>query len=102
MGIGERVRDAHLRHFCPGGAGFPVASPNSACVDLDQAPFLRLPRPGPDTRSARATGEICGRCGLRVAATEAVRRSARGPWLHENCPSPGIRRGSAAAEQSRG
>jgi hypothetical protein len=93
MGIGERVRDAHLSHFCPGGAGFPVASPNSAGVDLDQAAFLRLPRPGPDIYSARATGEVCGRCEHPIEAGEAVRRRARGPWVHENCPPPAARRG---------
>lgn len=89
MGIGERVREAHLRHFCPGGAGFPVTSPSSACMDLDQAPFVRQPPLTLDDTMARASGEACGRCGQRIEARQAARRRADRIWVHENCAPPG-------------
>lgn len=83
--IGARVREVHLSHFCPGGAGFPVTSPSSAGVDLE-ARFIRQPGLAGQGHSARADGEACGRCGHPVAAGEDVRRSAGGGWMHENCP----------------
>jgi hypothetical protein len=89
MGIGERVREAHLRHFCPGGAGFPVTSPTSAGVDLEQAPFVRQPHVALDDHMARASGEPCGRCEQAIEARQAVRRRAGGLWVHENCPPLG-------------
>ncbi len=33
MQIDEKVRDAHLNHFCPGGASFPVTA--SRPIGLD-------------------------------------------------------------------
>jgi hypothetical protein len=84
--IGERVREVHLSHFCPGGAGFPVTSPNSAGVDLE-ARFVNQPGPGGSAYSARADGEACGRCGHPVAAGQDVRRGASGTWMHESCPA---------------
>ncbi len=89
MGIGERVREAHLRHFCPGGAGFPVTSPSSAGVDLDQAPFVRQPALILDDHMAGASGKACGRCGQRIEARQAVRCRADRTWVHENCPPAG-------------
>jgi hypothetical protein len=93
MGIGQRVREAHLSHFCPGGAGFPVKSPTSAGLDLEQAPFLRQPGPAADDHAARATGETCGRCGRVIEPGPAVRRRSGGLWVHESCPPPPISRG---------
>jgi hypothetical protein len=84
--VGERVREAHISHFCPGGAGFPVTSPNSVGLDLETR-FMR--QPGQDTagHSSRADGEACGRCGHLVTAGQDVRRSVSGTWMHESCPA---------------
>jgi hypothetical protein len=84
--IGTRVREVHLSHFCPGGAGFPVTSPSSAGVDLETR-FSKQPGPAGPGHSPRADGEACGRCGQPLTADEDVRRSASGRWLHESCPA---------------
>jgi hypothetical protein len=82
--IGERVREAHLSHFCPGGAGFPVTSPNSAGVDLETR-FVNQPGLACGGHPARA-GQVCGRCGHPIAHDQDARRSLSGVWLHESCP----------------
>jgi hypothetical protein len=81
MQIDERVRDAHLTHFCPGGAGFPVTS--SGSVGL--GPPATAPA-GLDDHAARAAGQRCGRCGQPIAPGLDVRRHVTGIWVHETCP----------------
>ena len=88
MGIGERVRDAHLSHFCPGGAGFPVKSPNSVGLNLEDARFARQPWLTAGGHAAHADGQACGRCDQAIAPDQDVRRGVTGAWLHENCPEP--------------
>ena len=36
MRIDEKVRDAHLEHFCPGGLGLAVTTPRPAWPGRDQ------------------------------------------------------------------
>jgi hypothetical protein len=83
MEIDERVREAHLSHFCPGGAGFPVTDSRPIGLDPGQAaPAQALSGP-----TARAAGSRCGRCGQPIAAGQDARRRASGAWVHENCPA---------------
>jgi len=80
--IGERVRQVHLDHHCPGGAGVPVAG--SGPIGLS------TPSPaadGWDDNSARAAG-LCGRCGQPIMSRQDVRRRPGGAWVHEACPDP--------------
>jgi hypothetical protein len=82
MRIGERVRAAHLAHFCPGGIGLPVTSSRPVGLGpLDAAP------PGLDANAARAGGQPCGRCGQPIAPGQDARRRISGTWVHENCPA---------------
>jgi hypothetical protein len=86
VGIGTRVREAHIRCFCPGGAGFLVKSPNSAGLDLEEAPFIKQSSLTIEDHAARVAGETCGRCGLPIAAGHDARRRLGGEWVHESCP----------------
>lgn len=86
--IDDRVIQAHVDHFCPGGAGFPVTSPHAVGLDLEEAASLRNPPPLAD-EMARAAGDPCGRCGQPLAARQPVRRRACGSWVHETCPAAG-------------
>jgi hypothetical protein len=86
VGIGKRVRAAHLSHFCPGGLGFPVKSPNSAGLDLEEADFIKPSSLTIEDHVARVTGETCGRCGQPIAAGHDARRRLGGEWVHESCP----------------
>jgi hypothetical protein len=83
MDIDERVREAHLSHFCPGGAGFPVTTSRPIGLDLAEA----APPPALDGTAARAAGQRCGRCGQPIVAGQDARRRASGAWVHENCPA---------------
>jgi len=83
MEIDERVREAHLSHFCPGGAGFPVTDSRPIGLDAGQAAPARA-LSGPP---ARAAGSRCGRCGEPIAAGQDARRRASGAWVHESCPA---------------
>jgi hypothetical protein len=83
MEIEERVREAHLSHFCPGGASFPVTDSRPIGLDPGQA----APDRALNGTSARAAGSTCGRCGQPIAAGQDARRQASGPWVHENCPA---------------
>jgi hypothetical protein len=79
--IGERVRQVHLDHYCPGGAGLPVtgSGPIGLVVpDADPA--------GSDSNSAHAAGLRCGRCDQPMTPRQDVRRRADGSWVHEACP----------------
>jgi hypothetical protein len=78
--IGERVRQVHLDHHCPGGAGLPVTG--SGPIGLG------TPSPGSagwESNSARAAGH-CGRCRQPIASGQDVRRRQGGAWVHEACP----------------
>ena len=81
--IDERVRVAHLSHFCPGGAGFPVTTSRPIGLDLEAA----APPPALDGTLAGAAGRECGRCGRPIGAGQAARRRVSGAWVHENCPA---------------
>jgi hypothetical protein len=79
--IGERVTQAHLDHFCPGGAGLPVT--DSGPIGLDPADDT----PGDwDANSARAAGQPCARCGHPITPAQDARRRLTGTWVHETCP----------------
>jgi len=82
MEIDERVREAHLSHFCPGGASFPVT--DSRPIGL--GPGRAAPDRALNGTSARAAGSNCGRCGQPITAGQDARRQASGTWVHENCP----------------
>jgi hypothetical protein len=84
MRIDERVREAHLNHFCPGGASLPVTGSGPIGLDLDQAAG-----PPPALAAVRADGLRCGRCGRPITAGQDARRRASdagGTWVHESCP----------------
>lgn len=80
--VDERVREAHLEHFCPGGIGLPVTTSRPIGLSLEDAPPAAL-----DGNAARAVGERCGRCGRPVASGQDARRRVSGIWVHENCPA---------------
>jgi len=77
------VREAHLSHFCPGGAGFPVTTSRPIGLDLEAA----APPPGLDGTLAGATGHECGRCSRPIEAGQDARRQVSGAWVHETCPA---------------
>jgi len=81
MQIDERVREAHLQHFCPGGVGLPVTSSRPIGLGAPGAAPA-----GPSENAARAAGQDCGRCGQPIAPRQEVRRRASGTWVHESCP----------------
>lgn len=82
MQIDERVREAHLEHFCPGGVGVPVTSSRPVGLGLEQAAPT-----APDDHAARPVGQRCGRCGHLIAPGQDARRRISGTWVHENCPA---------------
>ena len=81
MRIDEKVRDAHLEHFCPGGLGLAVTTSRPAWPAQPAAP------PELDVNAARAAGQRCGRCGRPMAPGQDVRRRVGGTWVHESCPA---------------
>jgi hypothetical protein len=81
--IDERVREAHLSHFCPGGAGFPVTTSRPIGLDLEEA----APPPALDSTLSGAAGRECGRCGCVILAGQDTRRRVSGAWVHETCPA---------------
>ena len=88
MRIDDRVREAHLSHFCPGGASFPVTTSRPVGLDVESA----VPaRPVLDAAAA-AHGRACERCGRPIAPGQDARRRASGTgngtggWVHESCP----------------
>jgi hypothetical protein len=80
MQIDERVRQAHLEHFCPGGVGVPVTSSRPVGLELEEAAPTDL-----DDHAARPVGQRCGRCGQLIAPGQDARRRVSGTWVHENC-----------------
>jgi hypothetical protein len=96
MRIDERVREVHLNHFCPGGAGVPVTSSGPVGLDATRAAG---PPPALGAAGARAAGRPCGRCGQPITPGQDARRRAPGgsgadgtagddggTWVHESCP----------------
>jgi hypothetical protein len=87
MRIDDQVREAHLNHFCPGGASFPVTDSRPIGLDLEQAAGPPQPL---DAAPARAGGQRCGRCGQPITPGQDARRratsDASGAWVHESCP----------------
>ena len=84
--IDDKVTAAHVDHFCPGASGFPVTSPHTVGLGLEDA-FVR--EPATLASQARAgTGQRCGRCHQLLSAGQQVRRRASGTWVHESCPHP--------------
>jgi hypothetical protein len=83
MQIDERVREAHLSHFCPGGASFPVTTSRPIGLDLEAAAG---PLPALDGSAVRAGGKRCGRCDRPITPGQDVRRRVSGTWVHESCP----------------
>ena len=81
MQIDDRVREAHLEHFCPGGVGVPVTSSRPVGLGLEETAA-----PAPDGNAARPDGQRCGRCEQRIASGQDARRRVSGTWVHENCP----------------
>ena len=82
MRIDEKVRDAHLEHFCPGGLGLAVTTSRPAWPGgRDAAPA------GLDGNAARAAGQRCGRGCMRMAPGQDVRRRVSGAGVHESCPA---------------
>jgi hypothetical protein len=79
--IGERVREAHLSHYCPGGSSLPVTTSRPIGLDLE----LAAPPPSLEA-AARAGGQACVRCEQPIAADQDARRRASGGWVHEDCP----------------
>jgi hypothetical protein len=82
MRIDEKVRDAHLEHFCPGGMGLAVTTSRPAWPGRPRAAPA-----APGGNAARAGGQRCGRCGQPMAPGQDVRRRAGGTWVHESCPA---------------
>jgi hypothetical protein len=80
MEIDERVRQAHLDHFCPGGVGVPLK--DSRPIGLGSYTDATTEPAG---NSARAPGERCGRCERPITPGQDVRRRVSGTWVHENC-----------------
>ena len=83
MEIDERVREAHLSHFCPGGAGFPVTTSRPIGLDMEEA----APPPTLNGTPTGAAGRECGRCGRPIQAGQDTRRRVSGAWVHETCPA---------------
>ena len=82
MRIDEKVREAHLEHFCPGGLGFPREPPARPGPARKTPPLEGWTVPRPARLSQR-----CGRCGLPVAPGQDVRRRIGGTWVHGSCPA---------------
>jgi len=82
MSIGDRVTQAHLDHFCPGGAGVPVVGSGPIGLGLPDADPA-----GYDANSVRAAGRSCGRCGQPMTPHQDVRKRADATWAHETCPA---------------
>jgi len=85
--VDERVREAHLAHFCPGGIGLPVTTSRPVGLSLEDASAAAPDGNAADGNAARAAGERCGRCGQTVASGQDARRRVSGSWVHETCPA---------------
>jgi len=79
--IGERVTQAHLDHFCPGGAGLPVT--DSGPIGL--GPVGDRPSGYEDNAARRVVNQPCARCGNPITPAQDARRRVSGSWVHESC-----------------
>ena len=79
--IGERVTQAHLDHFCPGGVGLPVT--DSGPIGLGP---VGDPPLGSEANTARSASEPCARCQHPITPAQDARRRVTGAWVHETCP----------------
>jgi hypothetical protein len=83
--IDERVREAHLNHYCPGGLGVPVTS--STPVGLGSADSGAGEQDGAlSDNELQATGEQCARCGRLITPNQDARRQLSGDLVHATCP----------------
>jgi hypothetical protein len=82
MRIDEQVREAHLSHFCPGGAGFTGTTPSGPVGFGPGQPGLE----GPVDGAAAGTGQRCECCRQPITPGQDARRRASGTWVHETCP----------------
>jgi hypothetical protein len=81
--IGERVNQAHLDHFCPGGVGLPVT--DSGPIGLGP---VGDPPAGSEASAARTANQPCARCENPITPAQDARRRTTGTWVHETCPPP--------------
>jgi hypothetical protein len=79
--IGERVTQAHLDHFCPGGVGLPVT--DSGPIGLGP---VGDPPAGSEASAARTANHPCARCENPITPAQDARRRISGTWVHETCP----------------
>jgi hypothetical protein len=79
--IGERVTQAHLDHFCPGGVGLPVT--DSGPIGLGP---VGDPPLGSEANAVRSASQPCARCGNPITPAHDARRRVTGTWVHETCP----------------
>ena len=87
MGIGNRVRAAHLSNPCPGGLGFPVTSAAALRADLGSGDGS-VSWPDADDHHARGAGRVCSRCTQQITPRQQARCRGSGDWVHETCPAP--------------
>ena len=86
MPIGERVTQAHLDHFCPGGAGLPVTDSGPIGLGPVGDPPLGDPPLGSEANTARSASDPCARCQNPITPAQDARRRVTGAWVHEACP----------------
>lgn len=82
MRIDDRVREAHLSHFCPGGLGVPVTGSGPVAVGASGGASGRA---DPDHDLRAEPGDSCGRCGRPLGAGQDVRRRLSGVAVHATC-----------------
>jgi hypothetical protein len=87
MRIDDRVREAHLTHYCPGGMGVPVSSSGTVGLPSGQ-PDSAPAGDAADANRLQAPGETCERCGQLLLAGQDVRRRPTGELVHGTCPPP--------------
>jgi hypothetical protein len=64
----------------------PIESQMRALAnELAQADFTPLPEDGHEDHELHAAGQTCPRCHQVITATDDVRRTATGEWVHESC-----------------
>jgi hypothetical protein len=56
-----------------------------AANELARADFTPLPEEGHEDHELHAAGQTCPRCDRIIKATDDVRRTPTGEWVHESC-----------------
>jgi hypothetical protein len=99
MRIDDRVREAHLSHYCPGGMGLPTSASDANGLPSGEADTDDLAE---EDNQLQAAGETCERCGMLVRPGQDVRRRLTGALVHGTCPPalPDYRFEAAAYEAS--